>query len=49
MSRQLALMAFGCCAYAVAIDTTTAMIAANKNAVIFCMLVINASFIKYYY
>jgi hypothetical protein len=50
MSRQLEIVVLGCCAYAVAIDTTTvAMIAANKNAVIFCMLVINASFIKYYY
>jgi hypothetical protein len=49
MSRQLEIVVLGCCAYAVAIDATTAMIAANKNAVIFCMLVINASFIKYYY
>jgi hypothetical protein len=38
MSRQLALMVFGCCAYDAAIGTTTtAMISASKIADIICI------------
>jgi hypothetical protein len=38
----------GCCSYAIAIGTTTttSIIAANKIAVIFCILVINASLVN---
>jgi hypothetical protein len=41
MSRQIALVVFGCCAYAIVVVVvvvgTASIIAANKIAVIFCM------------
>jgi hypothetical protein len=37
MSRQIALVVFGCCAYAIVVVGTASIIAANKIAVIFCM------------
>jgi hypothetical protein len=47
MSRQLAIVVLVCGAYVVAIGTTTtSIIAANKIAVIFCILVINASLVN---
>lgn len=37
MSRQIALVVFVCCAYAIVVVGTASIIAANKIAVIFCM------------